>query len=177
MTRLSDDDVISRCIIYGKAFKGGFHVNDNLFRFDQSPRESVVARSVMPRSEDVHEKGCSIAELQNSRTNPPSGDPKKRYYCGFRSARIGDIETKGYSYELVIELREENGDKSHVHIELLVDEPNKSERNRIKTEAGLDLADSFGPAEEYICKCDCNDDHHPLKINPRCLIDGLNSFA
>lgn len=177
MMQLDADDKISRCIIYGKAFHNSLHINNNLFRFDQSPRESLVARSIMPDDADVHAKGCSIAEAQNARINPPSGDPKRRYYCGFRTARVGDISKKGFNYELIIEIRPEDGDNSHVHVELVVQESNKSERNRIKTEAGLEMAEAFGPAEPHVCDCDLLDEKHPLTQNPRCLIDGLNSFS
>src|SRR4051794_22625853 len=94
------DDHLSRCIIYDKAFSGALHTDSNLFIFgktqeDGASHESGVLRSLASDDAEVHEIGCGIAAKQNIERDNPTRGPKRRYYCGFRTAKVSEIPAGG----------------------------------------------------------------------------------
>lgn len=180
---IGPEDIISRCIIYDRAFRGNIHLDELLFIFGQSApdgasHESGVLRRLAPKDDDVHRIGCGIASNQNERKNKPPPGPRRRYYCGFRSARVGELTLSGDGYHVSLTLDNENGEAAHVDIALSVASLDRSERNTIKVDAGLALAEAFGPAVEHVCEGDRNDDAHPLHKDPECLRRGVpQTFA
>ena len=173
-------DALSRCIIYDRAFKNNLHVDQVLFIFTQTQddgasHESGVLRSLAPSANDVNRIGCSIAHSQNARKQFPPPGPDRRYYCGFRTAIVGDLQLQGDGYEVKLSLDNEGGEPAHVDIALFVTGKSKSERATIKADAGLTLAEVFGPAEEHICEADANDQNHPLIRYPTCLSADISS--
>ena len=181
---LEPDDILSRCIIYDRAFKGNIHVDERLFVFNASDEdgachESGVLRRLAPQDADVHRIGCAIARKQNGRKSPPPlPGPQRRYYCGFRNAIVSELPLNGDGYSLRLTLDGENGEPAHVDIALIVLETDRSARTAIKAEAGLAIAEAFGAAVEYICCDDHGDDHHPLIRFPDCLsgVGGASAF-
>ncbi|MFE1598150.1 hypothetical protein [Methylobacterium sp. ID0610] len=171
------DDEISRSIIFDKAFQNSIHVDKVLFVFGQSKEdgrshESAILRRLAPEDTDVHRIGCKIAHKQNQRKNPPPG-PKRKYYCGFRTAKYNNMQLSGDKWEIFLTIAPEDGEESHVDVALMVHSEDRNERATIKTDAGLALAEAFGPAVEYVCECDHGDEHHPLHKDPECLKRGL----
>ena len=172
---IEPDDLLSRCIIYDKAFERNMHVDARLVVFEASAADgachvSGVLRRLAPADVDVHRIGCGVAFLQNGRKKPPPLPGRgRKYYCGFRTARVGELPLNGDGYSLRLTLDCENGEPAHVDIALLVFEDNKSARAAIKADAGLAIADAFGPAVEYVCSNDHGDNHHPLIKFPGCL--------
>jgi hypothetical protein len=47
----------------------------------------------------VHRIGCKIAASQNERAGHPPPGPKRRYYCGFRSASYASLPNLGDGYQ------------------------------------------------------------------------------
>lgn len=173
------DDSISRCIIYDRFFDGNTHIDDLLFQFGQSEEdgashESAVLRSLALNDADVHAVGCKIAQSQNARKNNPLPGKGRRYYCGFRTARVGDMPLCGPGYCVKLTNDGDEGEKSHVDVALYIEAKEKSRRNTLKTNAGMALAEAFGPPTPHICNCDEGDEEHPLnKYGINCLINGL----
>ena len=168
------DDCISRCIIFNKAFRSGIHVDEVLFVFstrsnDGASHESGVLRRLAPNDTDVHRIGCDIAAAQNARASDPDPGPRRRYYCGFRTAVVANLPVKGEGYAIALALIEEGGEPSHVDIAVTVSAASKNERATAKTEAGLAMAEAFGPAVEHVCDIDASDDFHPIHLDPLCL--------
>lgn len=170
-------DLISRCIIYDKAFYGALHTDSRLFIFgetrdDGASHESGVLRRLAPLDADVHEIGCEIASLQNQRKGNPSRGLKRRYYCGFRTARMSAIPSRGDGYEVRLKL-DGDGHPAHVDIALFVSSQDKNERATIKVDAGMAVAEAFGEATPHICESDRGDENHPLIKDPECLRRGI----
>ncbi len=176
---LQEDDVLSRCIIYDRAFQDDVHVDSLLMRFDSGAdddgiyHESCFLKRLLPRDEDVHQLGCEMAAAQNRRKNEPEPGPKRRYYCGFRNARISDLQLEGPNFSVTLTLDGENGQPAHVDVALKISVAGKSARATVRTLAGMTLAEAFGEASEHICECDAGDQHHPLSRDRDCLRRGL----
>lgn len=172
---LLPEDLVSRCIIYNRAFKSNVHIDELLFAFNASDsggacHELGVLRRLAPANADVHRIGCGIANKQNERKSPPPlPGPDRRYYCGFRTATVRDLPVFGDGYSLRLILDGENGEPAHVDIALVVHEKDRSARATIKVDAGLAIAEAFGAAVEHICSSDAGDAHHPLIQFPDCL--------
>ena len=171
---------LSRCIIYDRAFRNNLHVDEALFIFaqtreDGASHESGVLRRLAPAANDVHRIGCAIAHAQNARKQFPPPGPNRRYYCGFRTATVSDLQLIGPGYEVTLTMDNEGEEPAHVDIALLVSATSKNERATIRTDAGLSLAEAFGPAEGYICEVDRGDHQHPLVKYPDCLSVDLSS--
>ena len=170
-----DEDEISRCIIYARAFKQEAHVDEYLWRFegtkdDGASHESGVLRRLAPNSADVHRIGCGIAARQNQRLENPAPGPKRRYYCGFKTAVFRDLPKDGDGYRIVITNVPEDGEESHVDVALFIEVEGKSAKATRRLDAGLALAEHFGPAEPHICDCDLKDGEQPLiRLGPNCL--------
>jgi hypothetical protein len=168
-TEISDDDHVSRCIIYQKFFHDDLHTDELLWQFGSSDsagaaHESGVLRSLAPNVNDVHQIGCKIASIQNERfNNPAPGDKRRRYYCGCRTARVGDIPKEDEGFTLALTLIEEHGIRAHVDFALTVKGDTRNARATNRTNAGLAIAECFGAAEPHICDYDKDDGMHPLK--------------
>jgi hypothetical protein len=165
------EDQVSRCIIYPRFFRNNRHIDELLWQFGQSgadgaSHESGVLRRLAPADEDVNRIGCSIAALQNTRLgSPPPGSGSRRYYCGFRNARYGDLPLEDDGYKLVVTNVPENGEEAHLDFALTITVDGKTARNNRKTDAGLALAEHFGPITIHRCECDLNDENHPFAVS------------
>lgn len=172
-------DTIARCLIYNRFFPGNIHTDKILFSFgasgpDGKAHESAVLRSLTPQEGDVHRAGCKIAASQNlARGEPPPG-PERKYYCGFREACVGEMQLEDETWRVVLTNVPEHGEDAHVDValELLVE--GRSARSVARTDAGLALAEAFGPPLPHVCACDAADEEHPLvRLGPECLTSGL----
>lgn len=176
---IDNSDEISRCIIYARFFHGEAHVDELLWKFEGSGtdgkmHESAVLRRLASDSVDVHRIGCGIAAQQNVRMNEPPPGPKRRYYCGFRTASVASLPREGDGYIIDIKNEPENGEDAHVDVALTILVEGKNARAVRRTDAGMALAEQFGPPEPYLCDCDIADNEHPLKRNGmQCLVSGL----
>lgn len=172
-------DEISRCIIFARFFDGEVHTDELLWKFEGSgedgkTHESAVLRRLAPVPSDVHDIGCGIAAKQNEDRNQPDPGPKRRYYCGFRTAAVASLPTGGDGYTIEIMNSPEHGVDAHVDVALTVLVTGRSARAARRTDAGLAMAEQFGPPEAYQCECDIGDGEHPLiKFGPECLVSGL----
>jgi hypothetical protein len=172
---VTPDDELSRCIIYSKAFASNIHVDGRLFVFGQTgadgaSHESGVLRRLAQADDEVHRIGCNIAHIQNERIQPPPPPgPKRRYYCGFRTAKVRDLCLEGEGYSIKLCLDGEGGMEAHVDIALTIFSQDGNERATIRTDAGLAMADAFGPAATHLCPADAGDNLHPLIVYPGCL--------
>lgn len=184
---LTDEDVISRCIIFDRAFRQDIHVNEVLWHFENSDaegiyHESAVLRRFAQTEEEVHNIGCGIAAKQNEdRKQPPPGD-KRRYYCGFRSAIMASIPKNGGDYEIKLKHSPEGGVYAHVDVQLmiLIDRVprNKSPRAVARSEAILALAEQFNMPTGHRCLCDVGDTQHPFaRWGENCISVGLAGKA
>ncbi len=176
---LLDDDETARCIIHDRAFDQNIHVDALLWRFestkaDGASHESAVLRRLAPTDEEVHHIGCGIAASQNQRKgNPPPGK-NRRYYCGFRTAKYIALPKEGNGYKVSITNVPEDGENAHVDVALTVLVEGKSARATRRTDAGLALAEHFGPPTPYRCQADLDDNQHPFAIwGVTCLTAGL----
>lgn len=174
---IDDSDEISRCIIYDRAFDQDIHVDEKLWIFgradsDNLSHESAVLRRFAPQADDVHQIGCNIAEHQNERNDQPERGPKRRYYCGFRTAPFASLPKGGEGFEILIRHDPEDGVKAHVDVALRVTVEGKNARAGCRTEAGLALAEQFGPPAGHQCECDNDDDHHPIALWGLCCLTG-----
>jgi hypothetical protein len=174
-----DTDEICRCIIFDRAFQQELHVNEFLWRFDSSRNasgdyeESGVLRRLAPMDDDVHHFGCGLAAGQNEKNQPESG-PKRRYYCGFRVAKFRNLpeDTDKYSISYI------NDEGAHVAVILSIKVTSRSARANCRTDAGLALAEQFGPPVPFICDCDANDQNHPINLwGEACLFKSINNFV
>jgi len=177
---IAPEDSVSRCIIWDKAFSGTLHLDEFLFVFgsrgeDGGAHESGVLRSLASADDDVHRIGCGIAAAQNDRLGDPARGPRRRYYCGFRTARVADIPTTADRYKIVLRNIEEYGEKAHVDIALYVNaDEGRNARSTLRTAAGLALAEAFGAPVIHVCDCDAEDSEQPVnKWGPDCLTSGL----
>lgn len=177
--QLVADDRISRCIIFDRAFEDNAHVDELLWRFEGSDangiyHESAVLRRLAPASTDVHRIGCAIAAGQNVRKQEPPPGRKRRYYCGYRSATFGDLPVTGEGYTVTMSHSPEGGEESHLDVSLSIHVEGRSARAVRRTNAGLALAEHFGPPRPHRCNCDTADDQHPFDLlGADCLISGL----
>ena len=173
------DDRVSRCIIFDRAFDDNAHVDELLWRFESSDadgvyHESAVLRRLAAPSAEVHRIGCAIAAGQNARKQEPPPGRKRRYYCGYRSATFGDLPTAGDGYTVTISHSPEGGEESHLDVALTIHVEGRSARAVRRTDAGLALAEHFGPPRPHRCACDATDDKHPFDLlGADCLIAGL----
>lgn len=177
-TAIHDDDQIARCVIFPRHFQGSIHTDAALISFgsareDGASHESGVLCKILASDDEVHEVGCRIAAKQNERSGAAVGSPKRRYYCGFRKARAGDVAVSGEGYRVILTLDGEDGEAAHVDIALFVEAHSKSERATIKVEVGMVLSEKFGPVFPHTCAGDEGDCHHPLIVDPNCLTKGL----
>ncbi|KGB51730.1 hypothetical protein FG91_04094 [Sphingopyxis sp. LC81] len=174
---ITDADEISRCIIFDRAFQDEIHVDEYLWRFDgKSPegvyRESAVLRRLAPTPDDVHRIGCGIAAIQNERKQQPTG-PSRRYYCGFRTAPYVALPKAGEGF-FIIFTADGEGDAAHVDVALNVTVDGRNARANCRTNAGLALAEHFGPPAPHRCECDVGDGNHPFSLwGEQCLYGGL----
>ncbi|MNY43780.1 hypothetical protein D3C86_1787620 [compost metagenome] len=99
--------------------------------------------------------------------------PKRRFYCGYRKALAKDVAITGDNYRVVLTLDGEGGEAAHVDIALHVEAKTKNARATIKSEAGMALAEAFGLPVEHKCEEDCDNDRHPLMVDPDCLVRGV----
>lgn len=176
---LTDADEVCRCIIFDRAFQANLHVDEFLWRFGQTKddgaaHESAVLRRFAPEADDVHRIGCSIAAAQNVRAGEPESGIKRRYYCGFRSATYASLPKEGDGYQIQITHSPEGGEEAHLDVALIYLVEGRSARANCRTEAGLALAEQFGPPAPHRCKTDESDDQHPFSLlGERCLTSGL----
>lgn len=172
-------DAIARCLIYNRFFPGNIHTDAILFAFgasgeDGRAHESAVLRSLAPEASDVHRIGCKIAAVQNASRGEPEPGPSRKYYCGFRHAAIGDIQLEGESWRVVLTSAPEHGEDAHVDVALELLTDGRSARAVARTDAGLALAEAFGPPHPHVCACDGEDGEHPLvRLGEGCLTSGL----
>ena len=176
-----ESDLISRCIVYAKAFQDNIHINQHLFVFssakpDGASHESCVSRVVAITDAEVHAFGCDLAKKQNIDRKEPERGPKRRYYCGFRTSKYGDLRLTGDKYDIVLTLDGENGNRAHIDVALTVQSHDRNERNTIKLDAALHFAAAFGPATPFVCEEDAGDVHHPVVKNPLCLDEAGPDF-
>lgn len=162
---LINEDEVSRCIIYARAFSENVHIDELLWRFestqsDGASHESAVLRRLAPLEADVHRIGCAIAEHQNIRNS--STGSSRRYYCGFRSARYDTLPTEGDGYTIAVTNVPEGGEDAHLDVALTISVTGKSAKAQRRTDAGLALAEQFGPPTPHICECDKTDGDHPI---------------
>ncbi|MFC4170057.1 hypothetical protein [Teichococcus aestuarii] len=175
IVEIQEEDVISRCIVYDNAFENDVHVDSFLWRFgpakeDGASHESAVLRRLAPEDSDVHHIGCGIAVKKNERKNNPPPGKKRKYYCGFRSSCFGSLPKSGDGYLIDIKHLPEDGVYAHVDVALTITVEGKSARANRRTEAGLALAEQFGPPVPHRCECDLEDEHHPLQVwGVKCL--------
>lgn len=175
---ISDDDEIARCIIFPKAFQGAIHTDEMLFSFgetkaDGASHESGVLCRLTAGSEGIHSIGCGIAAFQNEQRNFEPASAKRRFYCGFRKAIARDVSISGDGYKVTLTLDGEGGQEAHIDIALFVEGETKNERNLYKVEAGMALAEVFGPVDPHMCATDADNDRHPLVVDPDCLTRGM----
>ena len=176
---LDGADEISRCIIYDRAFEADAHVDSHLWRFENSSpdgvyHESAVLRRLAPTEDDVHQIGCGIAQRQNERKQQPEPGPKRRYYCGFRTATLISLPRQGDGYSVEFTNLPEDGEEAHIDVALIITVEGKSARAVRRTDAGLALAEQFGPPAPHVCECDLNDGHHPINAwGEQCLCKEL----
>lgn len=173
-------DAIARCLIYSQLFDGDIHVDQRLWAFQKSGDDgashlSGVLRSLAPTDADVHKKGCAIARRQNADRGEPERGPTRKYYCGHRTAKVSELPLEGEGYKVRLTNEEENGDPAHVDVALYVYADSKSARNTIKANAGMALAEVFGPPIPHVCHEDNGDEQHPLRRMPDCLTAGLSA--
>ena len=174
---ITDADEISRCIIFDRAFEQEMHVDHLLWRFESKTddgvyHESAILRRLAPLQEDVHRIGCQIAAAQNER-KPHRPGPKRRYYCGFRTAAYRTLPKEGEGFRVAF-IHDEKGDVAHVDVALTVTVEGKNARATCRTDAGLSLAEQFGKPSAHRCECDEGDEHHPFSLwGEGCLTDGL----
>lgn len=179
LAEITDADEISRCIIFDRAFDHELHIDALLWRFESKDEagiyhESAVLRRLAPLPDDVHRVGCGIAAQQNERKKQPPPGPTRRYYCGFRTASVASLPTDGEGFEVLLSNIPEGGEESHVDVALIVTVDGKSARANCRTNAGLALAEHFGPPAPHCCECDDQDEHHPLALwGEECLFGGL----
>lgn len=175
---LEEDDSLARCIIFPRFFsQDQIHVDELLWEFpkteaDGAGHESGVLRRLAPRTEQVHEVGCSIAAFQNQ--NRPG--KVRKYYCGFRNARYADIPLVGQHYVLEITRTIELGQEAHLDFALRITVEGRSARNTAKTNARMAIAEAFGPAVPFVCDCDTEDDQHPFKLFGDECLNGHGTF-
>ncbi|WP_126665522.1 hypothetical protein [Croceibacterium ferulae] len=176
---INDGDELARCIIFDRAFENDIHVDELLWQFgatkaDGASHESAVLRRLAPYPEDVHRIGCRIAAFQNERKgNPPPG-PGRRYYCGFREASFASLPKGGDGYRIEYLNVPENGEKAHVDVALYILVEGRSAKAVRRTEAGLAIAEHFGPPAPHQCEVDYEDAQHPFALYGRdCLVSGL----
>ncbi len=176
---INDGDEISRCIIYDRAFDHDVHVDALLWRFegakgDGASHESAVLRRLAPETDDVHRIGCNIASHQNQRKNNPPPGKARRYYCGFRTASYASLPKQGNGYRISFVHAPEGGEEAHVDVALTILVEGKSAKAVRRTDAGLALAERFGPPTPFCCECDLQDDQHPFAIwGADCLTAGI----
>ncbi|MGQ3100234.1 MAG: hypothetical protein ACT6RX_04285 [Sphingopyxis solisilvae] len=176
---IDHSDEISRCIIYDRAFEHDLHVDAFLWRFESKSddgvyHESAVLRRLAPDGSDVHKIGCSIAATQNFRKSEPQPGPSRRYYCGFRTAAVASLPCSGEGYLVVLTHLPEDGEHAHVDVALHLTVEGRSARATCRTNAGLALAEQFGPPASHCCECDATDEYHPLALwGDECLFSGL----
>jgi hypothetical protein len=146
-------DQISRCIIFDRFFQANVHTDELLWVFGKTSEatgashESAVLRRLSPDAAHVHSIGCAIAGHQNiGRGNPPPGD-RRRYYCGFRTAAVSDIPSEGDGYSITLTNLPENGVESHVDVAVTITVEGRSAKATRRTDAGIALAEQFGPPE------------------------------
>lgn len=177
---IAKTDYISRCIIFDRFFQSNVHTDELLWVFGKTSEttgashESAVLRRLSPKPDDVHSIGCAIARYQNvGRGDPPPGDGR-RYYCGFRTAAVSDIPIEGEGYRIKLTSLPENGVESHVDVAVTITAQGRSAKATRRTDAGIALAEQFGPPEPHICECDVADDYHPFnRWGTSCLFSGL----
>jgi hypothetical protein len=180
---LVEDDSISRCIIHSRFFNDNVHTDSMLWQFGESKadgasHESGVLRRLAPSDDEVNRIGCSMAAFQNARDCEPPPGPKRRYYCGFRTARYGDLPLESEGYRLVITNIPENGEESHLDFALTITVQGRAPRANRKTDAGLALAEHFSPARPHRCTCDLQDNEHPFsKFGESCLYGAMPSIG
>lgn len=176
---IDDADEISRCIIFDRAFEDDLHVDALLWRFESKDddgvyHESAVLRRLAPEEADVHRIGCGIAAAQNARKKEPEPGPRRRYYCGFRTASYASLPSEGEGFIIAITNMPEGGEDAHVDVALTVTAESKNARAVSRTDAGLALAEQFGPPAPHRCECDIADDLHPFsRWGAECLLSGL----
>lgn len=176
---ITDADEISRCIIFDRAFDQDLHVDALLWRFESKKpdgmyHESAVLPRLAPQAEDVHRIGCAIAATQNARKGEPELGPKRRYYCGFRTASYASLPKAGEGFLVAITSVPEGGEDAHVDVAVMITAEGSNARANCRTNAGLALAEHFGPPASHRCECDVGDEHHPYaRWGDDCLIAGL----
>lgn len=174
-------DRLSRCIVYARFFDGNFHTDSVLWSFgktqaDGASHESAVLRRLAVNDDEVHRIGCNIAAGQNEKRGSPPPGETRRYYCGFRSAVVGDIPKTGEGFRITIVNLPEDGEESHVDVALWLDDGPKSQKATWRTNAGLVLAERFDKPVAHVCACDEKDGFHPLnRWGQECLTAKLPS--
>lgn len=172
-------DEISRCIIFDRAFDQDLHVDALLWRFESKTpdgvyHESAVLRRLAPQADDVHRIGCAIAATQNARKKEPEPGRKRRYYCGFRTASYASLPKAGEGFIVALTNVPEGGEDAHVDVAVTITAEGSNARANCRTNAGLALAEHFGPPASHRCECDLTDEHHPIALwGEDCLLVGL----
>jgi hypothetical protein len=178
---IEPEDEIARCLIYPQFFEGSIHVNGKLWEFgkrasDGASHQSAVLRRLAANTGDVHRIGCKIAAIGNERLGPEVDPEKKRYYCGFRSALVNDLQLVSDDYRVVITSLPEFGEDAHVDVALFInDDVPRNRHANLRTAAGLALAEAFPQEPEpHRCAVDKDDPNHPfVRLGEGCLSSGL----
>lgn len=174
LVNINMDDTISRCLIYNKFFRNGKAAKDLLWKVHPTSgdggiyHESGVLRRIATTDQEVHKIGCDIAAFQNSRVIGKKKDKWKqeehqKYYCGFSSGSLEELEFENDYYKIKFTLLPEHGVESHVDVMVEVKGETQDDRDYGRSEASLALAEVFGVPVPYRCECDTNDVLHPFK--------------
>ncbi len=176
---MAAEDELVRSLIFSRFFPGNIHTDSVLWAFgktldDGAAHESGVAVSLAPTVAEIHRVGCSIAANQNADRGEPEPGPKRKYYCGYRRAKVSGLPLVGDTYEVTLTIDGEGGEPSHVDVALHYKVQGTNPRANARTIAGLALAAAFGPPDPYICAKDQQDDKHPLvREGITCLTAGF----
>ncbi|WP_206240389.1 hypothetical protein [Novosphingobium terrae] len=167
---MTQDDELARSLIFKRFFPGNIHTDASLWAFgateaDGKAHESGLALSLAPTSDALHRAGCAIAAAQNKTKGEPEPGPLRRYYCGYRQARVSDLPLEGETYAVTLNIDGATDISAHVDVALSYKVEGKNPRANARTKAGMALAEAFGPAVPYICTCDSTDKEHPLVKN------------
>ncbi|WP_232494895.1 hypothetical protein [Novosphingobium kaempferiae] len=167
---MSSDDELARSLVFNRFFPGNIHTDESLWAFgktrdDDKAHESGLALSLIATEENIHSAGCQIAAAQNAERGEPEPGPKRKYYCGYRKAKVNELPLVGDDYEVSLTIDGEGGNPAHVDVALAYKVDTKHLRAHARTKAGLLLAAAFAPAVPHICECANDDDEHPLVKN------------
>ncbi len=174
---ISDDDILSREIIYSNAFEGDVVSSNALLQFkggansDGSYAESLALMRLTV-VEILHANGCKRSIGLNDRVRAnrirkelppePVAGIDRKYYCGLTKAIARNLRISGNNYYIEVVHEREDGYEHHVAIYLRPAIAKKVLPND-RTEAGRLLALAFAGPISWVCDFDQADPAHPVK--------------